>query len=53
MMMSSVRLAVIVAKAAPMITATARSRTLPRAMKALNSLSMAVFPMTYWHEPAG
>ena len=42
MMMSSVRLATIFAKAAPMITATARSRTLPLAMKARNSLSICI-----------
>jgi hypothetical protein len=40
MITSSVTLETMVAKAAPMITATARSRTLPRAMNALNSLHM-------------
>src|SRR6476619_7310624 len=42
MMTSPVRLAAMVAKAAPMITATARSRTLPLAMKALNSPIMTI-----------
>src|SRR5438067_11747927 len=41
MMMSSVRLVTILAKAAPMITATARSRTLPLAMNARKSFSIA------------
>jgi len=40
MMMSSVSEVAILPNAAPMMTATARSSTLPRAMKALNSLSM-------------
>ena len=41
MMISSVKLATILAKAAPMITATARSRTFPLATKARKSWSMA------------
>src|SRR5262249_25285491 len=40
MMISSVRLVAIFPNAAPMITATARSSTLPLAMKVRNSLSM-------------
>src|SRR5438552_645095 len=40
MMMSSVRLVAIFAKAAPMITATARSSTLPLAMNARNSFNI-------------
>src|SRR4051812_18050221 len=43
MMMSSVRLVAILAKAAPMITATARSSTFPLAMKARNSASIGRF----------
>ena len=39
MMMLSTRLVTILPKAAPMITPTARSTTLPRAMKARNSLT--------------
>ena len=42
MMRSSVSEVTIVAKAAPMITATARSSTLPLAMKSLNSRIMAI-----------
>src|SRR5262245_17084226 len=41
MMMSSVSDETILPNAAPMITATARSRTLPRLMNALKSLSIA------------
>src|SRR3954452_1183923 len=42
LMMLSVNVVTIVAKAAPMTTATARSTTFPRRMKSLNPLSMAV-----------
>src|SRR6185436_12011120 len=42
LMMLSVNAVTIVAKAAPMTTATARSTTFPRRMKSLNPLSMAV-----------
>src|SRR3712207_6038795 len=45
MMMSSVSDVVMVAKAAPMITATARSSTLPRATKSRKSLSIFLSPV--------
>src|SRR5262245_47721545 len=45
MIRSSVSDLVIAPNAAPMITATARSSTLPRAMNALNSLNIRASPL--------
>src|SRR5689334_22183194 len=51
MMMSSTNDLTMAPKAAPMITPTARSRTLPRAMKALNSCNMSHSPALCPHSP--